>query len=322
MRIIPWCHNFYKYSWNKLFYKEDRIARIVTVSREQLDLLRDHRVFEKGDYIFNAVPYDKTALELDSIIPINKRKHSVVFLGSLLPTKSFHVLASIWPRIINHVPDAELYVIGSGKLYNNSMALGKYGLAPDSYERKFMKYLTTPQGEVLPSVHFLGNLGLEKFNLLRESKVAVPNPTGKGETFCISAVEMQLMGCNVTSIQAPGYLDTVYNGFLTRSKKELCKSIVALLLTNQSVKDYNETISYINRNFSLNVIVSDWEKLLLGDMKKPIHPIIPMYNTDYRLKFIKEKIRKCKSIHFLSNRLPSIDFYYSVFESIQERFNI
>lgn len=321
LRIIPWCHNYYKYSWNDLFYKQDRIARFVTVSREQLDLLRDHRVFEKGDYIFNAVSYDKKVLKLDSIVPINKRKHTVVFLGSLLPAKSFHVLASIWPSIIKQVPDAELYVIGCGTLYNNSIELGKYGLAPDSYERKFMKYLTTPQGTVLPSVHFLGRLGMEKYNYLRKSKVAVPNPTGKGETFCISAVEMQIMGCNVTSIQAPGYLDTVYNGILTKSKKELCKSIVTLLLADHSVKDYNETISYINKNFSLNAVVKDWEKLLLGNMKNPIHPSTPIYNSNYKLKFLKEKIRKCKSIHFLTKGLPSIDFYYNMYEYIKEKLN-
>ncbi len=319
LRIIPWCHNFYKYSWNNIFYKENKIARVVTVSREQLDLLRDHKVFEKGDYIFNAVPYDKNVLKLDSIIPINKRKHSVVYMGSLLPEKSFHELASIWPYIIEQVPDAELYVIGSGQLYNKSVLLGKYGLSPESYEKQFMKFLTDPSGNILPSVHFLGSMGMEKFDVLRESKVAVPNPKGKGETFCISAVEMQLMGCNVTSMQAPGYLDTVYNGILVKTKKELIESIVSLLNTANFVKDYNETLTYINNNFSINAVISDWEKLLLSDMKKPIHPITPLYNPYYRLKFLKERIRRSKSLHFISYFLPSIDFYYSIYESLRDR---
>jgi hypothetical protein len=162
-------------------------------------------------------------------------------------------------------------------------------------------------------------MGMEKFDVLRESKVAVPNPKGKGETFCISAVEMQLMGCNVTSMQAPGYLDTVYNGILVKTKKELIESIVSLLNTANFVKDYNETLTYINNNFSINAVISDWEKLLLSDMKKPIHPITPLYNPYYRLKFLKERIRRSKSLHFISYFLPSIDFYYSIYESLRDR---
>lgn len=319
LRLIPWCHNFNKYSWNRIFYKQEKIARFITVSKEQLDLLRDHSVFDKGDYIFNAVPFDSVALNLKTLSPQISRKHTVVFMGSLLWGKSFHVLASIWPDILKEVPDAELFIIGSGNLYNKSSRAGKYGLAPEAYESIFIKHLISDDGSILSSVHFLGNLGLDKFDVLREMKVGVPNPRGTGETFCISAVEMQIVGCNVVSMEAPGYLDTVYNGKLTKSKASLRKAIIDLLHSDQPIKNHDESLAYILDRFSIDSVVNDWERLLSGDMKEHIHPIEPINNGSFRLKALKEKIRKRPILRFLSKPFPSIDFYYDIYFRVKDK---
>ncbi len=53
---------------------------------------------------------------------------------------------------------AELYVIGNGKLYNKDAKLGKYELAEDSYEKFFIKNLLV-DNQIMESVHFLGTLG-------------------------------------------------------------------------------------------------------------------------------------------------------------------
>ena len=47
----------------------------------------------------------------------------------------------IWPDVVKQVPDAQLYVIGSGKVYDENAKLGKYNIAEESYEKKFMSYL-------------------------------------------------------------------------------------------------------------------------------------------------------------------------------------
>ena len=122
-------------------------------------------------------------------------------------------MAKAWPKILEEVPDAELFVIGSGKLYDKKSKLGKWGLADERYESTFMKYLTRGE-DLLPGVHLLGTLGGEKYAVLAQTKVGVPNPSGHTETFCISAVEMQMMGARVVSKRCAGYLDTVRNGVL------------------------------------------------------------------------------------------------------------
>ena len=86
----------------------------------------------------------------------------VTYVGSLVPAKGFHRLAQIWPEVISKVPNAELYVIGNGKVYDRNAKLGKYGISQSDYENQFMKYLTDDEGEILKSVHFCGIVGKEK----------------------------------------------------------------------------------------------------------------------------------------------------------------
>lgn len=62
----------------------------------------------------------------------------------------------------------------------------------------FMPHLLDEKGNILQSVTFWGKLGNEKYEILKRTKVGIANPGGY-ETFCISAVEMQLYGAKVVS---------------------------------------------------------------------------------------------------------------------------
>ena len=53
-------------------------------------------------------------------------------------------------------------------------------------------------------------------DILKNIRVGCPNPTGDSETFCLSAVEMQAMGCVVAAMEAPGYYDTFFNGHISK----------------------------------------------------------------------------------------------------------
>lgn len=292
LKLIPWCHCFAYTRELHIMCQHPNLGRIVYVGKETNDLMRDDVSFLKSDYIFNCVHLDDGRINQARLYPNGKRGHVVVYMGSLVPLKTFHVLAELWPRILKRVPDAQLYVIGNGKVYGDDVNFGNYGIAEESYESIFMPYLTN-NGKILDSVHFMGALGEEKNDILLKAKVGVPNPTGKSETFCICAVEMQVMGCSVTAMEAPGYYDTIFSGKIAKTQHQLEDNIVELL-QDGAPKEYEETLDFIRTNFSEMVVIKDWEQLLCSDLENYLHPITPFSNMTYRFKWFKEGLRLLK----------------------------
>jgi len=317
--LIPWCHNFAPYEALDYYTKNKSITRILCVGREQQDLYRDLKAFRKSDYIYNCI--SETALEKYYIYghPFGKRKNCVTYIGAIGPQKGFHWLAEAWPIVLEEIPDAELYVIGSGALYSRDWTMGRYGIASKEYEEVFMPYLTDEKGAFLPSVHFMGIMGEEKNEILLQTKVGVPNPSGFSETFGISAVEMQAMGCKVATIKCAGYLDTVKNGILYNQKSELAQSIISLLKTNSN--DYPLVKQFILENFSQKAIIKEWERFILDALpnNKHLHEINDN-NMDFEHKRIKEFMRKIKcQIPFLYNILPTVEVTFRIIDKLLRR---
>ena len=294
MNLLPWTHTFPFIHDLNVIAKHPNVKKIINVGREEKDIFLDHPAFDKMDYIYNAVPVDDDYISKGKNNPYNEREHIVTFMGSLTPHKCFHIIAEIWPYILKKVPDAELYVIGTGDLYGNTCTLGRFGLSEQNYEDKFMKFLTDDKGKILSSVHFSGKLGNEKYDILSKTRVGVPNPTGKSETFCICAVEMQAMGCSVVAMSASGYYDTFYNGKIVRNKRQLVDTIIRLLV-GEAPKRYNDTLNYINQNFSIEVVVKRWRDLL-DDLSKKVgneRKCEESYtNKAFRFKWVKIINRK------------------------------
>lgn len=136
------------------------IKRVVFVGRQQYDQYIDHRICKKATYVFNMF-YGKLAQYQRK----DDYEKIVTYMGSIIPSKGFHILAEQWKKIVEQVPDAELYVIGSGSLYSKGARLGEYGIADSEYEKRFVPYLTDEQGKILNSVHFCGVLGQEKYEI-------------------------------------------------------------------------------------------------------------------------------------------------------------
>lgn len=210
VKYIIWCHNFVSWKDLDFFAKQENVVRLIAVSREQLDLYRDHPAFAKSDFIYNAISVDSYKKFVNSTDFQLMRPNNVVYVGSLIECKGFLHLAKAWSTVLRAIPDAQLYVVGKGNLYDEKVQLGLYGLTDERFEQKIMKYLSS-HNKIIDSVHFMGIMGQNKFDLLKQCKVGVPNPSGVTETFGLTAVEMQAMGCKVTTIKCPGYLDTVLN---------------------------------------------------------------------------------------------------------------
>ena len=114
LKLIVWCHVFTCY-WELDYYANNpAIYQIVHVSREQNDLYRDHKSFQKSSYIYNCVPLDDIKKKVGNH-PYHKRRNIVTYIGSVVPFKGLHLLAMAWPEILRQVPDAELYIITSSE---------------------------------------------------------------------------------------------------------------------------------------------------------------------------------------------------------------
>jgi glycosyltransferase involved in cell wall biosynthesis len=307
VKTIAWAHNTPNVHALNEMADSSQLKRFVCVSQEQLDRLRDHRIFEKSTCIFNGFdprPY----------IPkreIRKGGNKVVYLGSLVPGKGFHHLARVWHKIREQVPDARLTVIGSGKLYDRNQSLGKWGLAEESYERTIRPHLSDDHGKPDPSVIFEGTLGIEKVRLLQQAGVGVVNPSGRTENCPGSALEFQAAGTPVVSGAYRGLLDTVVHkktGLLGRSDKELIDNIVYLLKNKDVAKAYGENgIEFVKKKFAYQTISEQWLDLfedVYYDRPNVVEGISQHPFNDYKL--LREMIRLLRDhVPFLQG-VPSL----------------
>lgn len=305
VKLVLWCHLFCSKALLDFFAKNHIVDWYINVGEEELDTYRDHLEYEKSDYIYNGIH----VVEDIGLLPrYVERKNVVTYIGNIKPYKGFHVLAKAWKKVIKEIPDAELNVIGSGRLYDRSVRLGKYNIATEEYENQFMPYLTDENGDILKSVHFLGIMGREKFDILKNTKVGVPNPSGVSETFGYSAVEMQMMGCLCTTKLCPGYLDTILpTGILYENEDQLAECIIELLRRVDNQID--SSVKGLRSKFSFEVIIDEWVRMLTniynneGKIHKPSNK-----NMFYRLKCLKDVVRKCKHILPCLNRLPLLEY--------------
>lgn len=306
-KFMLWVNNKLNLKLMQRYAAMPNIIKFIHVGHEMYDLYRDSWMFSKMTYIFNAIPLSF----LDKMKPVSleQRSNKVIYIGSLIPTKGFHLLAKAWPKIIKAIPDAELIVIGSGKLYDRNAKLGNYNIAEKSYENLFIPYLINDKNEILDSVHFLGILGKEKYKIMQECKVGVPNPSGISETFGYTAIEMALMGCLVTSMKCPGYIDTIFEtNHLYTNSHQISKYIINLLNQNNCDEKYKIRLQYIINNFSIDSVIPKWEDLLLNYEKEFIYP--PSLRSSYHHKKIKEFIHIHIPYH-IKKHLPCIESFYT-----------
>lgn len=311
LNSIAWAHNFPSLKELNQITESYYLKRYVCVSKEQYLLLQDHIIAKKATYIFNAID---TEIYKNYIKNVDIKNNIVCYLGSLIPEKGFHVLAKNWNTIKRHVPDAQLYVIGSGKLYDRNAKLGRFGIAEEKYENKFIKYLLKNENEIDENVHFYGVLGnREKLEVLSEAKVGVVNPTGRTETFCISAIEFECIGIPVVSIAKNALVDTIKNkktGLISLSSNSIGKN-VCKILKSKNYKDMSlNAIEYVENKFNINYIIHQWKDIfenIIDDKYEDDKDYICEKKL-YNFKWIINTNKKLKKVKLFSKN-PSIYEY-------------
>lgn len=323
-KLIVWAHNLIDRKERTAIDRDKNVKMVLCVSREQMNLYRDHHLFLKSSYIYNGIPLDYLKTLKPALKPYSARPYEVTSIGSIDYYKGFHLIAKAWKTVLEAIPEAKLNVIGSGKLYDRNSKMGKYGIAEESYENSFMPYLTEQyldengitRSRLLPSVKFWGLMGVEKNEVLKNTRVGVPNPMGK-ESFCLVALEMQSLGAMITTKDYGGFRNTVFKtGKLFKNSNDLAKDIIYLLKEDSNHLD--ECYQWMEANFAYDKVIKDWlelfkelnnDSLILGCKKLPYREC----KTDY-LGWLREENRKIKSV--LCYKLPTIEFYRSLLRRI------
>ena len=266
----------------------------------------DLPAYKKSDYIYNCFDIDEDTIAAVRNNSFSERKNIVTYIGSIVPAKGFHILAKAWPEIEKSVPDAQLYVIGSGQLYDRDAVMGSFNIAENTYESMFMRYLTNGE-KIKDNVHFMGIMGKEKESILLKTKVGVPNPSGNTETFGLTALEFQSNGAKVITKKCTGNMDTVFNGNLYSDEKNIAKLIINALKSKDL--DYESFVKKNDALFSKDMVIKQWEKLFKdGYVLEPAdRSFSKLPNKEFRLKWLKYILHKISSIASLEGCIPPVD---------------
>ena len=306
IKCITWSHNFINYPLAELLYRSKTVVYNVCVGRQQYELLRDHPIFKKSGYIYNALTFE---CYQNYQIPPSKKENIVMYVGALTPDKGFDQMARMWKSIKKKVPNAKLYVLGSGSLGKNEK-LGSLGIASEKFEKKLRKYICTKDGNIDENIYFIGNVGGKKQRkLMASAKVGVANLTKTGETFCLVAIEFEAVGVPVVSVRYGGLLDTVRNGndgLQSNYEIGIINSIVKLLKDNQLNEKLGKNGMKNSRDlFDINTIVSQWYSLIIALNNNERPPID--FSYDYplnQLKWFRELNRILQTTKF-GSYIPS-----------------
>lgn len=292
--------------------KSQYFKALVCVGREQFDYLVDTPISSKRVLINNGV----SPIPFENSSNVEKNEKLVVYLGSLVYQKGFHLLAKAWPKVLKEVPDAKLSVIGSAKVYNDNAKLGSLGIASEEYEDKYIKPYLVKDGKLMDSVLFHGQLGYEKYEILRKAVIGIANPSGQTETCCVSAVEISASGTAVVSGAYYALLDTVRNketGLLGYNTKDLEKNIIFLLKNpNYAIELGLNGKDFFYNNYDFKIVIKKWVSLI--NCIKEGHDVKSLRGSEkYKNILRHRKFLRIINSH-LQNTVGKIVFWPSIYE--------
>lgn len=279
-KYIIWMHNTPSYEWLSKIENSKSIFRLIAVSDTQRLGLSHTKVFKKivtiPHFVEAKVKFKKNF----------KKKNQILYIGALVPTKGFHLLAEIWPSVYSKHPDWKIKVLGSINLYFKLSKIKNLDLY--EYENNLLSYIGgSYQKAKKYGVSFEGSVSKNKLLLeILKSELVIVNPNYKNsfETFCISAAEGLLLGKPILGGNKGSLPEVVKHnvgGLLHNNKNEFKKNLLNMIenknlryeLGKKGKKNY---ISYFNND----AIKKKWKNLLINKKIK----------NYYRLDVYKNKI--------------------------------
>ncbi len=222
---------------------------------------------------------------------VERNPHKVVFSSS--PDRALPVLLDVWPKIRKRVPDAELHIFYGFFNWRKAAEAGgnvEHLKVIDALERRMVDL--KDEGVVFRDK-------VDQSTLAKEfcSAGVWASPTWFSETSCISAMEAQAAGLRCVTSSIAALNETIGNEYgvlidgdwlsVDYQTKFIDETVRALTAPEGEWKKTREEIrARAKRDFDLDSLATDWEKMMYGlieDLK--VRPIVPYQK---RADFVRE----------------------------------
>ncbi len=293
-RIILWSHHPHD-SINHLKHKYKEV-----ISLGEYQYASNKNISNKSFIIQN--PYPKPIPKKELLRANFSTPKNFVFLGAIGPAKGLHLVLENWPKIRRKFKNSNLRVIG-GNLYREKEKSGINLLNFSiSYEKVIERKLNKMSIEDKDSISFLGLISeSEKDKVLKDSDIALLNPTGKSEAAPASPLECYCYGIPVIAGGDFGAFDNMKKFPELDLKINKLDTIIDFLIDEKNYKlikkrTYEFALESYKKN---NSIYSAWIKLFNNNLEKPniklpsvIYKKIKFREIYYR--FIKYPFKKLR----------------------------
>ena len=138
------------------------------------------------DNLFCSKRIRKTAFNNENFLSLkskqDKNKLRIGYMGALVPSKGFHLIAENWNNFIIFKKiglTAILEVIGGSDLYDFEKG-HKFIPCDKEYGNKIYPHI---KNEINKTIFFHGTLNSKRYEIMKKCDIALFNPRGHGEAF-------------------------------------------------------------------------------------------------------------------------------------------
>ena len=297
IRPVVWCHIDLSSEISD-WLNRDWITGVVTVSDFCRLALLHHSKYRRIGRIYNPLnPFYAETGGPQRMEP--KHPRQAVFSGYVGETKGAHHLFQCWRQVRRALPDAQLVIAGSAKLYRHDAAVGSLGVASPEFEQRHIYPLAQEFGSLEQAgVHLVGLLSpTELRSLYHQSSLGVINLNAYSatESFSCSGVEMASCGLTVFSMASSALPETI--GFtgsavLVTHPAQLEAAFVDALSRPKDPKKIEGQQRQIRDRYRLSRILDCWDRLLLAPADRFYELAGPwQYNKSFRY-FVKKALAR------------------------------
>ncbi|MEM6253256.1 MAG: glycosyltransferase [Cyanobacteria bacterium P01_D01_bin.156] len=238
--------------------------------------------------IQNVFIYPEVAIDDDKDIS-RKEKIDVVYLGALRPSKGFLDVAKSWCALKSKFPGIKLHVIGSAETHALQSVSSPVPASSTEYANQILEFIDA-EDIVHGNVIFYGNLGREKFDIIKNCDFAILNPTGIGEAFPASPLEVMSCGVPVITSNDYGMSDCMrfFPELVINSYQEIVYKAIWLVEDPLRYREVQRRAVAVAKWFDLQTdgIVVNWIRLINSTIENTgisLPPIMPFNGSRAKL---------------------------------------